>query len=83
MSDRVREGLSAVGTGVLMCVIGAGLYWYLWDFENSTDTSRRIHSFVAMLYNMGGKPLAVAPFALLGVALIGKGAYTLVTPGDS
>lgn len=82
MSQRTSEALKALGGGLFLCVLGVGIYWYLWDFEQSADTSRRVHSLVALLYNIGGKPLASAPFVLMGLFGVGKGAYMLVTPGS-
>ncbi|MCB9661442.1 MAG: hypothetical protein R3B40_23345 [Polyangiales bacterium] len=83
MNERQMEGLKAAGGGVFLCLLGVFIYWYLWDFENSTDTTRSVHSLVAMLYNLGGKPLASAPFVILGILGMGKGAYHLATPGKS
>lgn len=81
MNHRQVEGLKALGGGIFLIALSVFIYWYLWDFENSADTSRTVHSLVALLYNVGGKPLASAPFALFGVFAIGKGGYQLVTPG--
>ena len=81
MNHRQTEGLKALAGGIFLCVLAVFIYWYLWDFEHSADTSRTVHSLVALLYNVGGKPLASAPFALFGVFAIGKGGYQLVTPG--
>lgn len=68
--------------GLFFCLVSVGLYWYLWDFEQSTDTSRSIHRVIASLYNTGGKPLAAGPFMLLGLALLGKGVFDLVRPSS-
>lgn len=83
MNHRQVEGLKALGGGVFLIALSVFIYWYLWDFEQSADTSRTVHSLVALLYNVGGKPLASAPFALFGLLAVGKGGYQLATPGKS
>ncbi|MBK6576905.1 MAG: hypothetical protein IPG17_12020 [Sandaracinaceae bacterium] len=83
MNHRQKEGLKALAGGIFLCVLAVFIYWYLWDFEHSADTSRTVHSLVALLYNVGGKPLASAPFALFGLFAIGKGAHHMLTPSKS
>jgi hypothetical protein len=83
MDHRRMEGLKALGGGIFLCALGVFIYGYLWDFERSTDASRSVHRLVALLYNVGGKPLAAAPFVVLGFLGIGKGAHQLLTPGKA
>jgi hypothetical protein len=51
-------------------ILGASavfIWWYLTDFENSNETSRRMNSILAMLYNLGGKWLPVGLFAAMAL----------------
>ena len=41
-------------------------YWYFTDFENSDETSRRMNSILALLYNIGGKWLVCGLAAAIG-----------------
>lgn len=63
--------------GVLLLAAAAFLWWYFTDFENSTDTSRRMNATLAMLYNAGGKWLPVGLFAATGTWLSAKGGLGL------
>lgn len=60
--------------GVLLLAFAGFLWWYFTDFENSNETSRRMNAILAMLYNIGGKWLAIA---VVG----GLGAWQAITGG--
>jgi hypothetical protein len=53
--------------GILLLGLSVFLWWYFTDFENSTETSRRMNAILAMLYNLGGKWLAIGVVAAVGL----------------
>ncbi|MFI4861909.1 MAG: hypothetical protein ACIAXF_14655 [Phycisphaerales bacterium JB063] len=63
--------------GLALIAVSVGIFYYLWDFENSNDPSRRVHALIAMLYNVGGKYTASLPFFLLGMLSAVKGMYDM------
>ena len=53
--------------GLAFIAGAAYVLWYLTDFENSTDSSRRMNLIFAMIYNFGGKYLCSGIIAGIGV----------------
>lgn len=62
-------------TGIGLLIFSGFLWWYFTDFENSTETTRRMNAILAMLYNFGGKALAVGVVAAIGAGTTGLGVY--------
>ncbi len=72
--------------GLFMFAFGAFLYWYFTDFENSTDTSKRMNIIIGTLYTLGGKNLPVGICAALGAVLCAMGIKDFISgrkKGDS
>lgn len=67
--------------GIAALIAAVGIFWYLWDFEQSNDQTREIYFIVAWLYNIGGptfgKWLASVPFALGGIYMLYSGAKAM------
>ncbi|XAM00253.1 hypothetical protein OT109_02465 [Phycisphaeraceae bacterium D3-23] len=56
--------------GLFLIGVSGFIWWYFWDFENSTDTTRSVNRYIAFLYNLGGKWLASLPFTFIGLFML-------------
>lgn len=90
---RRRNGFGAPGRpwhtvlgGLLIASLSVGIYYYLTYLENQSlraGATVRVHWLLALLYNTGGKPLAVGFFVLVGLITLGVGVAGLLRQGST
>src|SRR5262245_23175928 len=72
--------------GLLLIGLSVGVYYYLTYLENQSlraGATVRVHWLLALLYNTGGKPLAVGFFVLVRLITLGIGVAGLLRQGSA